>query len=473
MVVFPQDDLDYPLGKLRFPPLTEPAQPLRLVDLNLGFVDESFTAPLIWDGFADIRARWKLNSSAYFGGEVRGSDKRVFFNTQRLEFGVTQQEGIYGLNGLYRAGFFRVGLGADKRKNDTWLVDANGALRLNGDLEVLLRYEHDTDQSRGGFPSVADFKDTGRLPELGLPTRILRSAGFGVFYQRGNHLELEASSSFDSVRTEAGFDQKRQRAEGSGVWNNRGLEIDGRAEVSRITGRLARLETLVEIGAAFRISNHFVATARTKQEWHSGVERTLHDMRGGVTFYARNFNFARSSEFADELLKLIRRVNKLGYNERRVYDAAGLRALRERLSISSASKELSDAIRKLYRAEIRERDVPQLGVEVARTGNEVLGAYTTSYRILVGLPWHLAWPFTSGEERVDFLRVDWTLDDINYPLSLKRETLSHRLQITAELNREHLLRVRWDDARRTSKHLALSIQPVRRIRFDYIYALGR
>ena len=74
----------------------------------------------------------------------------------------------------------------------------------------------------------------------------------------------------------------------------------------------------------------------------------------------------------------------------------------------------------------------------------IAGAETTTYRVLVGIPWRLAWPFSRGEDRVELLRVDWILHDTQYP-SVGRESRSHSLQMTAELNREHLLRFRWDD----------------------------
>ena len=301
-----QDDLDYPLGKLRFPPITEPAEPLRIVDVSFGFMDERSSV-------ASVEARLKLGATAFFGGEARGDRLGALFDTQRLELGVTEEDGTYDVESAYRASFFRVALDAKKRDDDTWFVDAHGSLRLGNDWEILIGYEHDTDESRGGPPSLEEFIDTSRLPSLGRPTRVLRSGSAGFSYQRANHLELAADASLAEIRTEAGFDQTRQRAEGTGVWNYRDVEIDGRASLDRVTGRLGRHEALVELGAAFRIKGHFVATARTRQEWQPGVERNVRDYRAGLTYYGRRFRFARSSAFADEVLELTRRANALGY----------------------------------------------------------------------------------------------------------------------------------------------------------------
>lgn len=460
-----QDDLDYPLGKMRFPPVTSPAEPLRLVDLNFGFADGRSSE-------ASVEARLKLGATAFLGAEARRDRLGAFFDTQRLELGVTEQDGTYDFEGAYRARLFRVALDAKKRDDDTWLVGADGSLRVSNDWEILLAYEHDTDESRGGPPSIEDFIDTGRLPSPDPPTRVVRSGSVGVLYQQENHLELAGDASVAEIRAEAGFDQTRQRAQGRGVWNYRDLEIDGSARVDRITGRLARHEALAELGASLRIAGHFVASARTRQEWQPGVERNLRDYRARITFYGRRFRFARSSAIADEVLELTRRANALGYNERRVYDLAGLRALRERLSISPARAELAEAIDALYRAEVRERNVPQLGVELASTADEIAGSEATSYRVLVGIPWRLAWPFTRGEDRVELLRVEWTLTDTRFP-SLGRKARSHALQVAAELNREHIIRFRWEDPGQSPQDLALRIRPERRIHFEYTYALGR
>ncbi len=203
------------------------------------------------------------------------------------------------------------------------------------------------------------------------------------------------------MRSEAGFDLTRARAGGGGIWNHSDLEIDARAFIDRITGRLSRSEALVELGVAYRFAAHFVATARTRQEWQPGVERFLREYRGGVTYFGRHFRFARSSEFAEELLRTTRRVNELGYNERRVYDVAALRSLRERLSTSSHRDELASDIDALYRAQVRDRNVPQLGFELIVAVDELVGSEINSYRMFVGVPWRKAWPFTRGESRVE------------------------------------------------------------------------
>ncbi len=272
---------------------------------------------------------------------------------------------------------------------------------------------------------------------------MLRSGSVGFLYQRENDLELRGDASVSRIRTEAGFDQTRSRLGSSGVWNIADIELDGTFHVDRITQRLGRTEALAELGVTIRMAGNFVVTGRTLQQWQPGVERFVRDYRGALTFFGRRFRFARQSEAAAEVLQLVGRANELGYNERRVYDVESLRALRERLSISPARADLAEAVKTLYLAQVRERNVPQLGFEFATTTDEAAGSETDTYRIFVGVPWCLAWPFTHSKERVEFLRIDWVLGDERFP-SIAWATRSHELTVSAELNRQHTLRVRWE-----------------------------
>jgi hypothetical protein len=460
-----QDEPEYPLGKLRPGSVTEPADPLRLVDLRFAFTRDGST-------LSSFEARLKLGATAFFGGEVRGERLGAFFDTQRMELGVSEEEGYYNIEASYRAPFFIVGLDAEKRPNDTWNLAGDGSLRLSTDWEILLAYQYDTDDSRGGPPSLEDFIETGRLPPPDRPTHVLRSGSVGFLYQKETVLELGGEASVSEVRTEAGFDQTRSRLGASVVWNRSRLEVDGRVFVDRLTGRLARREALAELGAAFRFAGYFVLTGRTLQEWQPGVERSIRHYGGGLTFFGRRFRFARSSEVADHVLRLARRANELGYNERRVYDLEGLRAFRERLSISAAREELAGAIDALYRAQVRERNVPQLGLELATTVDQIGGSQIDSYRAFLGVPWRIAWPFTRGEERVEFVRIDYVLRNRWIP-SLGNDSRSHELSVSVELNREHFVHFRWEHPGQTPEQVVSGIRPGRRIHFEYVYALGR
>jgi hypothetical protein len=121
---------------------------------------------------------------------------------------------------------------------------------------------------------------------------------------------------------------------------------------------------------------------------------------------------------------------------------------------------------------VRERNVPQLGLELENTLDEIAGSEVNSYRAFVGVPWRIAWPFTRGEERVEFVRVDYVLRKQGLS-SLGKDGRSHELAVTVELNREHIVHFRWEDPGQTPEQLVFGTRPTRRIQFEYVYALGR
>ena len=316
------------------------------------------------------------------------SDERVgaFFDTQRLELGFTsdEEDGRLDIEGSLRAPLFLVRVDA-KRREDFWAFESEGSIRLSSDWEVLLSYANDTNNTGGGPPSLEEFIDTGRLPPSEPPTRTLRSGSLGFLYQRANNFELEADARVSRVRTEAGFELRRQQFSSNAVWNRLPFELDGAIELAH-TGRPTRTEGRAEIGAAVQVGAHLLATARTIQQWQPDVERSVRDYRVGLTFFGRRYRFARAraNPTAVKTLELTRRVNELGYNERRVFPSVGwtrwaydmdqLRAFRDRLAISPARRELADAINELYLAQVRERNVPQLGVELTHTTREIVWA---------------------------------------------------------------------------------------------------
>ena len=460
-----QDDLDYPLGELRFPPVTEPADPLRLVDLRVLVEEERSTN-------TSFEARLKLRETGFFGAEVRGERLGAFFDTQRLELGIAEEDGRLALEGAYRAPWFRVAVDADKRRNDTWTTGVDGSIRLNPDFEILVSGFADSDDSRNEPPSLEDFIETNRLPPLGRRTRIRSSWGTGFLYQRGTKFDLRGELSRASIRTEAGFDQMRSRLGASAVWNHVPFEIDGRFVYDDLSGPVGRREGLAEVGGTFHFAHDFVATGRALERWQPGVERFVREYRFGLTFYGRHFSFVRDNEASEETLRLTRRANELGYNERRVYTIEGLRALRERLSISAARDELATAIDALYRAEVRQRNVPQLGVGYGRFADELLGTETEEYRVFIGVPWRSLWPWARSESHVEFVRLQWRFSDVRFP-SVGIDAPSHEVSVDVELNRENIVRFVWNRPGQTPQDIALRIERGTSVRLDYVYALGR
>ena len=165
-------------------------------------------------------------------------------------------------------------------------------------------------------------------------------------------------------------------------------------------------------------------------------------------------------------------MNELGYNERRVYDVDQLRAFRDRLAISPARRELADAINALYLAQVHQRNVPQLGVEVTHTTRELEGSTTHGYRGFVGVPWPRHWPFVRDEALVEFVRIDVLVEDERFP-SVGWTRRAYQVSTSVELNREHLVLFRWTDPGQSPEEFALRIRRAHRFTIDYAYTLGR
>jgi hypothetical protein len=167
---------------------------------------------------------------------------------------------------------------------------------------------------------------------------------------------------------------------------------------------------------------------------------------------------------------MTRRAYHLGYNERRVYDVDGLRALRERLALSLMRNELADDLDDLYRAEVSERNVPQAGFEIARHSNDIEGVSSWIYRVFAAVPWRIDWPFTRSEDSVDFIRVDYTHQDLDFA---DRSDLARVLALEVALNREITARFRWVDPARTPEDVVLLRTRPNRIELEFGYAFGR
>lgn len=457
------EDPNYPLGQLGVPPFAEAASPVRLVDVDAAFMEEGAST-------SAFEARLKLGGRAFVGGELRGDRLGAFFDTQRFEIGLTEEDGRIDVEGSLRAPWFLVRIDTARRES-LWAFESEGSVRVSSDWELLFAYARDDNDTGGGPPSLEDFIETSRLPPSAAPTRPLRSSALGFLYQRENNLEIETGARVSRARTEAGFELDVQEFSSRAVWNHLPFELDGAVSLAR-TGRTRRTEGHAEVGVTLQLGAHWVVTGRTVQAWQPDVELSVRDYGAGLTLFGRRFRFDRANETAAEMLALQRRVNALGYNERRVYRIDELRALRDRLSISPAQRELAGALNALYLAQVRERNVPQLGIELTHTTREVEGSTSRGYRAFVGVPWPLRWPFTTGESVVEFVRVDFLLEEERFP-SVGWTRRGYHVSASVELNRQHAVRFHWIDPGQTPEELSRRIDRPHQFTLEYAYALGR
>jgi hypothetical protein len=455
------EDPAYPLGRLRLPPMTEAAAPFRLVDLRYSFDDQGSTV-------SSFETRVRVGASSYLGGEVTGARRGLFFDTQRVELGVTEQNGLYQLETSVRAPRFLVGARAIQR-HDAWKLLGDGDLRLSNDLEIVLGYAQDLDRSRYQ-PPVATLPTTGE-PPAPPAARELGAASVGFFYQHGGELEVRGDARLARVRTEASFDIDRTSYRLGSVWNRSPVELETEVTYERTTERLPSEHLSVVLEADARLSSHFVAHASTRQDWEPGVLRFEDEYGLGATFYGRRYRFARSSDAAEDVLAIQRRANALGYNERRVYDVEGLRRFRERLGISRARGDLKDALDDLYRAEVRDRNVAQLGFETRFGSDAIAGVESRSYRAFVGIPYRMALPFSRNEDAVELVTMEMILREDRYSPGIL--ATSRTVFVRLSLNREMELRFRWERPGIPPLELAREESGPSRFTVSYEYAFGR
>ncbi len=453
----------YPLGPLRLPPIAEDATPFRLADLRYAFTDDGRT-------LSSFEVRARAGGGLFIGGEVLGDRHGLFLDTQRIELGVSEENGDYEVEGSFRAPWFLLNA-RGVHEGGEWAVATAGSFRFSDDVELLVSHSHDLDPGVFTPPTAAEFAEGGDLPPLGLPSRVLRETSLGVLYQRGSHLEALADARVSRIRTEAGFDMDLERYRLAALWNPDGFEIDGALSYESRSGRLASQDFTASIGVDVDIGSHLLARGSTLQRWEPGILRFEEDYRLGATFFGRRHRFARRSEAASRVLELQRTANALGYNERREYDAEGLRRLRERLGISPARRELKEALDELYRAQVRDRNVPQLGFEIAFGEDSVLTVERYSVRAFVGVPWPVRLPFLRDEEAVEFLLAEFILRQDDYPAGLR--AVSREASLKVFLNRETSLYVRWQDPGVGSEEVILERSLPSRFTVGFEYAMGR
>ena len=125
----------------------------------------------------------------------------------------------------------------------------------------------------------------------------------------------------------------------------------------------------------------------------------------------------------------------------------------------------------LYRAQVRERPVPLLGVEVLDSSSALDGSKSRTARVLVGMPWPPAWPWRARESSVPFLRLD--LERERQLSGPSFETLSHGASLAVALSREMDLVLSWRRTGATPLDLIRGIGARRTIELSYVYAFGR
>lgn len=441
------DETRYPLGTLPLPDFAGPGEPFRLVDLRYGLSDTLGTSH-------SFSARLKVRDWGHLTAGFEGERRDLILSLQRLDLVASAEgDGVYDLFGRYRAPWLLVSAEARRRsaaEGRGWRLGWSLAGRLSPSFEL-----------------VGSVNGETRAPD----DRFLRFASLGFLWQPGARFEASGGFEHQRVSTEAGLDNLLDAGLLSVVGLVRGAELSGGMRLDRVRGRLPRREVETTFAARLPLAARLLAEGGARARFEPGVNKRSHEYRGGLTWFGRRFHLPRTGEAAGRAVELARRATRLGYNERLAFDDASRRGLRERLSLSARRDELVEEMAALYSAQVRERALPLLGFDLMDAVDALSGVTTRSLRAFVGVPWPPSWPWRANEPAVPFLRLD--LERRRQLSGPAFEAVTGGVALTAALNREMDLVVRWSRSEPTALDVIRGVGPRRTFEVAYVYAFGR
>jgi len=443
---------DYPVDTARFPFLTEAGRQNRITDVGISVEGEDRTSPA-------AAARLQTGNWGYVAAQLGHLRSGLELSTYRGRGFATEERGRLDLGASYRLSRVRVDAHVFRRRDDQgsgWVMEASAGLRVTPDLELI-----------GGILDESD------RATLGIDDRRLDTEYLRVLYQRGTRFEATLEVAKFEQRTVGGINVEGSELRGDGVGVFLGTEWRGGLRHEWLEGRLGRVfgEAELDVTAPIPRLRRLVVTGGTGQRWEPGLGRFEERLGAGIAFHARRYRLARDGEVARRVLRLASRAHALGYNERRVFDAAGLRAFRERLALSPARDELLPELDALYRAQVAERNVPLLGVAYQKVENEIEGRLSRTVRLSLGIPWPPGAFVEPRESAVRFITLSFAHTDHSFDSGFASQQREAALDV--ELNRDTSLVVRWAEPNRTPLHAALRRGPSPEFEVALVYSQGR
>jgi hypothetical protein len=441
-----EEGVEYPLGRMGVPDFGAPGEPFKLVDLHYDVSDTDRTT----QAFA---ARVKVWNRGYLGASFEGERREIAWTSQRLELSAAGEDGVYDLFGSYRAPRFILATEAETggpAEGSGWLVRPSLSVRLSPSFEILAGAAGNT-----------------RRPD----DRFLRAMSLGFLWQHGVGFEAAAEIARTREIVEAGFENTRDRCALSMVGQVGAAELSGEAWGEDVDGRFPRREGGGSAQARVPLSARLLVEGGALVRFERGAGLRAHEYRGAITWFGRRFYPPRASESASRALELARHATERGGNERLVFTDDARRAQRERLALSRRREELHDEIAGLYRAQVAERQVPLLGLELLDAEDALPGVATRTVRAFIGVPWPPAWPWQGNEAAVPFLRLDLSRQRQTSGVGFAAVTWASSLSVA--LNREMDLVLRWSRSDPTALDVIRGIGRRRTIELAYVYAFGR
>jgi hypothetical protein len=438
--------LRYPLGVRPEPDFMAPAEPFKLVDLRVGLNDTDVTTHT-------FAARIKVKDWGYLGAEANGERRGLSATTERLSVALSSDQGAWSLGGSYRAPHFILSADALRRSDSEgggWEVGQALSVRLSPDFELL-------GQARS---------DTSRPDD-----RVLRTVSAGFLWQWRTKLEALGEYRREYVATDADAENTIDSARLALVAQWGPAELRANGALTDTDGRFPRRDLEGNLEARVQVAPRLLAEGDAGGSVERGASTQSHAYRAALTWFGRRFTLPRAGQVAERSLALARKATAAGYNERRAFDDEGLRAQRERLALSPTRHELGEELAALYHAQVEERSVPLLGIEVRDRADSLSGEALRVAALFVGVPWPPAAPWRANESAVPFLRFGYEYERRTSGANFRAR--ADHVTLTVSLDREMDLVVGWRRTEPTALDLIRGIGMRTTFEASYVYAFGR
>jgi len=442
----PEQLAAYPLGPRAVPDFLAAGDPFTLSDLRYSLVDSGRAE----HAFA---ARVRYKDLGYLGAEFQGDRQGVTLMTHRFSASAFTENGAWTLGAGLRTRRFI--FSADAAKDgptgaDGWRLGPTVQFRLAPDLEL---YAYATG-------------DTARPQD-----RFLTKFGAGATWQRGAWLEAAGEYARRYEVTEAGSENEVETGRLSVVAQVGRAEVEAEGGLSDTAGRFPRTDGDTAGRLRLPLAPRLLFEGHANARFENRAGSLGHEYGGSLTWLGRRYRLPRAGLVGERAVALARQATQAGEYELRHFGEESLRAQRERLSLSPHAAELREAMEASYRAEVEERLVPLLGVEVRERRDVFSGERGIAARVLVGVPWPLSWPWQAGETCVPFLRLEAERERVTTATSF--ESHSDQAWLTVSLDRELDLVVRYSRAEPTALDVVRGIGVRKTFALSLAYARGR
>jgi hypothetical protein len=397
-------------------------------------------------------ARIRLGRRMFAGAAVRNQLRGLTLQTHRLDADFSEELRQHEAGLSFRAPRFRIASRVvDPPEGGPHDVAVEAGARLGLDTEL-----------------TAAYLEEGRSAPFPSP---YREVSLRLDRQGDNGLELAVRGTRQSAPSPAGFSFNRYRLESLAARGWRAAEVEAELGYERTLGRLESHEVFAGARLRAPLWSRLLVEAGSRAQWEPGLSAFEHEHSGSLSLHARRIRLPRTGEAAARTIELAREANRRGSNVRAAHDDAGRRALRERVSLSPERVALQGWAEALHEAQVAERLVPLVGVQVTAGTDHVRGSRTREYRAFVGAPWPLTLPWQRDEDAVPFLRLSYVYRETLFDVA--PTTIDEEATLEVELNREHRLVGLWSRPGRTPLDLASVTATASSWRVAYVFTRGR